>query len=338
MAVNSKRLNKTGWKQGVLVTNAFLKTDKFVEHYEWLKEAAKQYHIALSLLDNTDLLCPLGGEAEGCNFGVMTERIREIASSNEFILYWDKDIPLGAILQAQCEQFGVPVINSVDAIRICDNKFETYRRLWEWNRSHGVEEQIPMLPTVMAPMTYENIGYQTTSFVTGVISELGLPMVIKECYGSFGMQVYLAETAEEVQLYTKKLAGKPFLYQKYLEISSGRDVRLQVVGDDVVAAMYRFSENGDFRANITNGGSMRAYYPSAEECALAVRTVKALGLDFAGVDLLFGKGVSGKADTVCEVNSNAHFKNIHTCTGVNVAECIMSYIRKKLERETEEGL
>lgn len=26
---------------GVLVTNAFLRTDKFVEHYEWLKEAGR---------------------------------------------------------------------------------------------------------------------------------------------------------------------------------------------------------------------------------------------------------------------------------------------------------
>lgn len=98
------------------------------------------------------------------------------------------------------------------------------------------------------------------------------------------------------------------------------------MGDKAVAAMYRFSENGDFRANITNGGSMRAYQPAPEECALAVRAVKALGLDFAGVDLLFGNGGQDCADIVCEVNSNAHFKNMYDCTGVNAAECIMGYI------------
>ena len=32
------------------------------------------------------------------------------------------------------------------------------------------------------------------------------------------------------------------------------------------------------------------------------------------------------ADMVCEVNSNAHFKNIFECTGVNVADEIMKYI------------
>ena len=142
------------------------------------------------------------------------------------------------------------------------------------------------------------------------------------------MQVYLAESEEEVFSYTKKLEGIPFLYQKYLEKSAGRDVRLQVVGNQVVASMYRYSENGDFRANLSSGGSMKPYLASEREKALAVRTVEALGLDFAGVDLLFSE--NGEADFVCEVNSNAHFKNIHTCTGVNTADCIMEYIFGKL--------
>ncbi len=322
MADERGQMPENGWHKGVLVANAFLKTDKFVEHYVWLREAAKQYQIALSLLDNTGLLYPLGSSGHG----VMAEKIGRLIEDNDFILYWDKDIPLGMLLQHQCGMRGIPVFNSVEAVAACDNKFETYRRLWLWNQSCSRAEQIPMIPTIAAPMTYENVGYQDMYFVEDVIRELGLPMVIKECYGSFGMQVYLAQTVQEVYSHTRRLAGKPFLYQKYIEKSSGRDVRIQVVGDKAVAAMYRFSENGDFRANITNGGSMRAYQPAPEECALAVRAVKALGLDFAGVDLLFGNGGQDCADIVCEVNSNAHFKNMYDCTGVNAAECIMGYI------------
>lgn len=311
------------WKKGLLVTNTFLKSHKFVEHYEWLKEAAKQYHIALSLLDNVGLLYTVGemdGEAGG------QQSLERIAEEYDFILYWDKDIPQGRLLQAICKEKGVPVYNKIEAVAACDNKFETYYQIWEWNRRNGAKKQIQIIPTIAAPMTYDNIGYNRLDFVGQVIDSLGLPLVIKECYGSFGMQVYLAERKEDVLDYTKKLAGKPFLYQKYLEKSRGRDVRLQVVGDKVVASMYRFSETGDFRANITNGGSMKAYVPSKRECDLAVQAVRVLGLDFAGVDLLFSEGESGEADVVCEVNSNAHFKNIFTCTGVNVAECIMEYI------------
>lgn len=58
-----------------------------------------------------------------------------------------------------------------------------------------------------------------------------------------------------------------------------------------------------------------------------MRTARVLGLDFAGVDLLF---TGERADVVCEVNSNAHFKNIYICTGVNIAEFIMEHIKCKL--------
>ena len=343
---NDRKINASDWKKGVLITNAFLKTDKFVEHYEWLEKAAKQYHIALSLLDNTALLYPVGGEEYNTlnssqknmlaeeMFAVamddMVCSVKRIVEENDFVLYWDKDILLGNILQTLCDERGIPVFNSVLSIGLCDNKFEAFRKIWEWNRINPEKNKIPLIPTIAAPMTYENIGYTNMDFLDGIIEHLGLPMVIKECYGSFGMQVYLAKNKEEAAEYTNRLAGKPFLYQKYVKESSGKDVRLQVVGNQVVAAMYRYSEKGDFRANITNGGSMKKYEPSKRECELAICTVKSLGLDFAGVDLLFSNGEQKEADVVCEVNSNAHFKNIFTCTGVNVAECIMEYIYRKI--------
>ena len=307
---------------GLLVTNAFLRTEKFTEHYEWLEKAAKAYSMDLSIVCNTDLIFPL------CNNDTKTgreleQKVERLVQENDFVLYWDKDIPLGNMLQTCCKKHNVPVFNSIEAISLSDNKYETYCRLWEWNQNCEAGEEIPILPTIAAPMTYPNVGYTNTEFVEPILSALGLPVVIKECFGSFGQQVYLASTRKEAVEITRRLAGKPFLYQWYQKESCGRDVRLQVVGDRVVAAMYRFSEH-DFRANVTNGGQMEQYAPSAEECALAVRTVKALGLDFAGVDLLFSKG---KAKVVCEVNSNAHFKNIYTCTGVNTAECIMEYIK-----------
>ena len=119
------------------------------------------------------------------------------------------------------------------------------------------------------------------------------------------------------------MQGVPFIFQRFIEEADGRDVRLQVVGDQVVAAMERKAKPGDFRANITNGGSMRPYVPSKEEQNIAVQCCKILQVEFAGVDLLFDK--DGKY-LVCEVNSNAHFKNIYDCTGVNTANYIMERI------------
>ena len=315
---------KNGYK-GLLVTNAFLRTGKFVEHYEWLREAALRLGMTLDIIENAERLLLIGEEPEWL-------------SAYDFVIYWDKDIPYGKSLSLFADRHGIPVLNPVEAVGVCDDKCETYLRLAAWNAAHP-EERIRLLPTIQAPMTYTNIGYTKSDFLDTVEERLGYPMIVKECFGSFGMQVYMAQDRQMLEQLTGKLAGKPFLYQKYHRYSSGRDVRLQVVGNEVVAAMERYSENGDFRANITNGGSMKPYTPSKEESALAVLTARVLGLDFCGVDMLFDEE-SNQADIVCEVNSNAHFKNIHTCTGVNVAEKIMEHILKLLEdrKQTPAGM
>ena len=71
---------------------------------------------------------------------------------------------------------------------------------------------------------------------------------------------------------------------------------------------------------------MAPYTPTESERALAVRAAETLGLDFAGVDVLFGKD----GPLICEVNSNAHFKTTLDCTGVNMADAIMRDIKRKL--------
>lgn len=305
--------------KGLLITNRFLRTDKFVEHYQWLSAAAQARGITLDLWDNASRPICYGEQA--------VSSLAKQMHPYQFVIYWDKDVRFGRYLMLVCENLKIPVYNSVEAMAICDDKSETYRILQLWNeQANHTQEQIPLLPTIVAPMTYANIGYTNLDFLEEVIQRLSIPMVIKECFGSFGQQVNLISEEESLREWTIKLAGTPFLYQRYLRNSHGHDVRLQVVGNQVVAAMHRFSVSGDFRANLTNGGQMEPYEPSVAERELALRTVRALGLDFAGVDLLFSDGPDGEADVVCEVNSNAHFRNIAECTGVNVAEKIMEYI------------
>ena len=86
--------------------------------------------------------------------------------------------------------------------------------------------------------------------------------------------------------------------------------------------MLRYSDT-DFRANITNGGKMVPFTPDKAWKEAAIKISKALKLDFAGVDLLFGKD---DKPYICEINSNAHFKNIDDCTGSDVALEIIDYI------------
>lgn len=283
--------------KGCLIVNGFLQSEKFHELTVLFQKAAENEKITLSILKNTELL-------------VDTNGIRW-NEKPDFVIFWDKDILLAEYLENE----GIPVYNSAHTIRVCDDKRNTHLNL--------LQKRIPMPRTILAPMTYNNIGFVNYEFLEN-IKELGFPMVVKEAYGSFGAQVYLVNNEAELRELVQKLSTTEILFQEYIENSKGRDVRLQVVGDKVVGAIYRYSET-DFRANLSAGGKMKKYEPSKEECNLAIQAAKAVDADFAGVDLLFGE----IGPVVCEVNSNAHFKNLLDCIGVNTAEYIMQYIRKK---------
>ncbi|MBH1942278.1 RimK family alpha-L-glutamate ligase [Mobilitalea sibirica] len=287
----------TGW----LVVNEFLNQNKFNEIHSWLLEAASSKGISLQLRTNAQILIDLP--------------IGKLDKSVDFILFWDKDTKLAHYL----EQMGYPVFNSSQAIGICDDKSLTHLKLM------GAGIRMPR--TVIAPKTFDNIGYTNYDFLKAVVEKLGFSMVVKEVFGSFGQQVHLVRTWEEL-LNTMTLTGtRPVIFQEYIETSFGRDIRLQVVGNKVIAGMLRFSENGDFRANLSIGGKMKPYVPTKEQSELAVRCCEIIGLDFAGVDLLFG---DKDELLVCEVNSNAHFKNIYDCTGINAADAIIEHIHKNI--------
>ena len=285
----------TGW----LVVNGYLNSDKFEEIYGWLTEAAERRNCELKKIANDQLDSILQISNGKTNW----------RKKPDFVLFWDKDVRLAKMLEAE----GFRVFNNAEAIETCDDKALTFLRLKNMD--------IKMPKTFVAPMTFDK-EYKDYTFVLQVEASLGYPMVIKENKGSFGEQVYLVHNYYEAVERIKKIGHCDFLMQEFVESSKGRDVRIHVVGDKVVTAMERVNED-DFRANITNGGKMKAYEPDKAQCEMAINVCKQLKLDFAGVDIMFGK----KGEPIlCEVNSNAHFKNIYDCTKVNVAEYIMDYI------------
>lgn len=288
--------------KGYLVINHFLRTEKFEKLYEWLREAADRQGVELITKTNVEMMSCIGG------------REKPFFMDADFILFWDKDIKLAKLLEAM----RLRVFNKASAIENCDDKALTHIVL--------AKAGIRMPKTFSVPMTFPSIGYTEYSFLDTIEKELGYPMVVKECFGSFGQQVYLCHNREEVL----SRVSRQVIFQEFIEESFGRDIRIQIVGNKVVTAMYRYSENGDFRANISNGGKMKPYTPNEEQRELALACVQALELDFAGVDILFDKE---DRPIICEVNSNAHFKNIYDCTGVNTADFIIEDIVQKITAE-----
>lgn len=281
-------------KRGWLVVNGFLRGRKYDELYAFLQNAAQKQGAALSLRYNDELM-------------------GDFQDLPDFVVFWDKDTPLAR----RIERAGVRTYNSARAIEICDNKIHT---------AEALDGKVNAPKTLFAPKTFLNVGYTNTDFLETAEKTLGLPFVIKEAFGSFGQQVYLASTFDEAKKTVEQIGGKDFLMQEFIATSRGRDIRVNVVGGQVVSAMLRYNEN-DFRSNISGGGKAEKYAVNAAQAQAAIAACQAVGADFAGVDILFGKN---DEPLVCEVNSNPHFKSSYACTGVDVSEHILAYIMETL--------
>ncbi len=316
-------------KQGWLIVNEYLDTEKFLEIRKLFLSGAEKKNVKLTVYTNADFAVDLSG-------AVVKSRAFD-EGEPEFIIFYDKDITLAAAL----EKMGYRLYNSADAIDVCDSKVKTATRISEYNLNCKDDEAKILMPkTYKVPFTYENIGIKDSysfdflDYVEKDLCEAGegalsdaYPMVIKESNSSFGMGVHLAGSREEAVKLICEYGNKECIIQEYLSYSSGRDYRLQMVSDKCVCAMMRSNEN-DFRANITNGGKMSEYKPTDEDLSLARNVMKCLKLDFAGIDIMHDK--SGRT-VFLEANSNAHFKNIYDLTGINAAEKMIEYIVGKAE-------
>ena len=314
-------------KQGWLIVNEYLDTEKFLEIRKLFLSGAEKKNVKLTVYTNADFAVDLSG-------AVVKSRAFD-EGEPQFIIFYDKDITLAAAL----EKMGYRLYNSADAIDVCDSKVKTAEKIAEYNLNCKDDEAKILMPkTYKVPFTYENIGIKDSysfdflDYVEKDLCEAGkgelsgaYPMVIKESNSSFGMGVHLAGSREEAVKLICEYGNKECIIQEYLSYSSGRDYRLQMVSDKCVCAMMRSNEN-DFRANITNGGKMSEYKPTDEDLSLARNVMKCLKLDFAGIDIMHDK--SGRA-VFLEANSNAHFKNIYDLTGINAAEKMIEYIVAK---------
>lgn len=282
--------------RGWLIVNSFMNTDKFLSLYEMLSTAFKKHNVELDIKKASDISLEVGAI---------------IDNKPDFAIFWDKDVYLAERL----EKSGVRLFNSKRAVLLCDNKILMYQTLKE----NGVK--IPR--TFIAPKTFEGLNYSNRSFLKEVIDEIGFPIVVKEAYGSFGEQVYLANDEESLNKIIDSIGYKDFLLQEYISSSKGKDIRINVVGNKAIVSMLRENDN-DFRSNISSGGHGSIYEPSKDFIDLALKATKALDLDFAGVDVMFGEN----GPILCEVNSNPQFASTLKATGTNLADYIADYIIK----------
>ncbi|MFB6277740.1 MAG: 30S ribosomal protein S6--L-glutamate ligase [Halothece sp.] len=179
----------------------------------------------------------------------------------------------------------------------------------------------------------QGIGLPVTGFahatqdIDGLIETVGgAPVVIKLLEGTQGIGVVLAETHQAAKSVIEAFRGLEanILVQEFIKEAQGADIRCFVVGGKVIAAMKRQGAEGEFRSNLHRGGKADKVKLTPEERSTAVRSVKAMGLRVAGVDLLR----SNHGPVVMEINSSPGLEGIENATGVDVAGKIIEFIQK----------
>ncbi len=155
---------------------------------------------------------------------------------------------------------------------------------------------------------------------------VGLPCVIKLLSGTHGIGVILVNdriTAESILESYIKMRQR-FIVQEFISEASGSDIRALVVGGEVVAAMRRTAQQGEFRSNLHRGGSSVPIELSEDEKNTALTAVKTLGLEVAGVDMLQSK----RGPLLLEVNASPGLEGIETTTKIDVAGKMIEVIER----------
>jgi ribosomal protein S6--L-glutamate ligase len=147
--------------------------------------------------------------------------------------------------------------------------------------------------------------------------------VVKPVAGSLGEGVERAKDDPAGRALVRERVGRDgaVYLQEYVH-HPGRDFRVFVIGGTGRAAIARHAPPGEWRTNVATGGRAEAVPLGRALASVAERAADAIGLDYAGVDLV--EGADGL--TVIEVNGNPSWQGILEATGLDMAEAIAEHV------------
>ena len=158
---------------------------------------------------------------------------------------------------------------------------------------------------------------------SSIVEQLGLPFVGKGLESSMGEEIVcIRDKASYEELSLNYPSSKEWLFEEFISESYGRDLRFYSIRGEAVACMQRRSQ-GDFRANVALGASVEPYPVTPGIRAIAADIYEQTGLDFLGIDLLFGR----EKPYFCEINVMPGLEGIEKASGINVAAKVMETIR-----------
>jgi [lysine-biosynthesis-protein LysW]---L-2-aminoadipate ligase len=216
----------------------------------------------------------------------------------------------GLYLTACLEFMGFMVINKFKVGETCGNKLMTSLTLAKSN-----------VPT---PRTH--FAFSAESAIE-VINTTGFPVVLKPIIGSWGRGVFpirdeeVANMIIEMRKENDNPLSRIYYVQEMIK-RPPRDLRCIVVGDKIVAAIYRYSAENEWRTNVSRGGKAELAPITNELEDIALRAAKSVGGGILGVDLMEDEK---RGLLVHEVNNTVEFRGASNVSESDIAGAMIDY-------------
>lgn len=226
----------------------------------------------------------------------------------------------------QLEKARYFIVNSLESIKICENKYITSQILEEYG--------LPVPKYSLVP---------DITFLDTALDIVGnkFPLIIKLISGTQGIGVSIVDSyasLKSVYQTIKKLnPDSEILLQE--KIDSDFDVRIQVLvkkfnplqeksGNRVIlGTMKRLAVKDDFRTNYSLGGKVDTFEITSELEELAYEATTAVGCHWSGVDIMIDK--KSKKPYILEVNSSPGTEGISKVLGEPIVSKLIDYVTNK---------
>lgn len=206
---------------------------------------------------------------------------------------------------------GVLVVNSVYPTRRAKDKYATLALLEKHN--------LPVPYTVVtsdSEFALDKFSAMKDVVVKPLIGARGLGSIRVDDY-DMAYRAYKTITNLGQVIYAQQFIKKP-----------NRDIRVFVIGDTIIGAIYRYAPPELWKSNVAQGAKVEPMKPSENLQEIALKAVKLLELEYAGVDIIEGSD----GCFILEVNPIPSWRGLQSVYNINVADLIIKHVIKILKR------
>lgn len=229
-------------------------------------------------------------------------------------------------LVSRLEDANFFVVNTLDSILACENKFTTYSLFTKKG--------------IATPRTAIIDGEESIDTAVAFIGG-GFPLILKMLSGSHGIGVSIIDSIASLKSVLQTLwkvdpAIETLIQEK---IESDHDLRIHVLSKKfnspkpteedavILGQMRRNKIKKDFRTNYSLGGTVDKVEITDEQKDLAIRAARAVGCNWCGVDIIVDKKT--KKNYVLEVNSSPGTQGLKKATGIDVVKDVIDFVLNK---------